>query len=248
MSKHAWNQNDTMGYFLPEDSHVRLKTLHAHMVFLSQLAQPRKQDEEEERVPEIRVGELALCQKLLAEQAERVLEEAISPAEREAGRQPAQAAPQADTREDGAQAGEAPRAAAQDDDTDEAGGEAYATESEDPFVFGLTLDQADELDRLHNLIYAHGDMIFSAEHGDLAVGTLSSVGHAVFDDAIAAKAIMDKVASQKLHGAPAPRHRVREEPAVYAVSMNPGLTSETALPMLPSLSSPAWQQEPLTRH
>ncbi|WP_425481499.1 XAC0095 family protein, partial [Luteimonas suaedae] len=35
------------GYFLPEDSQFRLKKLHDHMMFLSQLAQPRTHDEDE---------------------------------------------------------------------------------------------------------------------------------------------------------------------------------------------------------
>lgn len=253
MSKHALDQNETTGYFLPENSHFRLKKLHEHMVFLSQLALPRRHDEEQEWVPEIRVGELAICLELLAEQAERVLEETTWPARREAGDQPAQVRPEADAQEDTAQAGEAlevgaPEAEVQEEDVYEAGAGAGVAEAEDRFVFGLTLEQADELDRLHNLIYAHGDVIFSAEHGDLAVGTLSSVGHAVFDDAIAARAIMEQVASQRLRGAPGPRHRVREEPAIYAVPVSPGLTGEAALPMLPSPTSPAWPQASLTRH
>ncbi|WP_425481505.1 XAC0095 family protein, partial [Luteimonas suaedae] len=54
----SWNEEATMskfnsddlgmlGYFLPEDSQFRLKKLHDHMVFLSQLAQPRTHDEDE---------------------------------------------------------------------------------------------------------------------------------------------------------------------------------------------------------
>ncbi|MBA3981905.1 MAG: hypothetical protein C0462_15030, partial [Alcanivorax sp.] len=82
-------------------------------------------------------------------------------------------------------------------------------------LFGVTLEQMDELDRLLNLIYAHGDVVHNSEEVDMAIGTVSAVGHAIFDDAMAAQEIMEQVTAQRLPWAPRLSPRVREEPAVY---------------------------------
>lgn len=194
MSKRESENMDTTGYVLPEDSQFRLKKLHEHMVFLSHLAQPRTHDGKHEWMPEIRTGELAVCLELLAEQVGLVLEQVSSPAERASDREPSYAAP----------------------DTGEMKGEAVEDEAgERRFLFGVTLDQMDELDRLLAMITAHGDVVFSAHDADLAIGTLPLVGHAVFDDARAAKGIIAQVTSQRLGGSPKPRSGVREERAIY---------------------------------
>lgn len=194
MSKRESENMDTTGYLLPEDSQFRLKKLHEHMVFLSHLAQPRTYDEKQEWAPEIRTGELAVCLELLAEQAGLVLQQVSWPAERKADREPSYAAP----------------------DTREMEGEAMEDEAGNPrFLFGVTLDQMDELDRLLDMIRAHGDVVFSAHDADLAIGTLPLVGHAIFDDAIAAKDIIGQVTSQRLGGSPKPRSVIREERAIY---------------------------------
>ena len=83
MSNSAFNDLDTRGYFLPEDSQTRLKKLRDHMQFLTGLAQPRTWEEEQERAPEVSVGHLANCLELLAEQADLVLQEVSWPARRE---------------------------------------------------------------------------------------------------------------------------------------------------------------------
>ncbi len=82
MSKFDSDDLETMGYFLPEDSQLRLKKLHEYVEFLSHLAQPRIADEEREGVPEIRVGEVAICLELLAEQVGLVLDDLLWPAYR----------------------------------------------------------------------------------------------------------------------------------------------------------------------
>ncbi|WP_407353992.1 XAC0095 family protein [Luteimonas sp. R10] len=224
MSKFDSDDQDMPGYFLPEDSQFRLKKLHEHMVFLSHLAQPRTHDEEQEWVPEIRVGELAVCLELLAEQAGLVLKEVSWPAEREAEREPASATPEAEAVEDEAPEAEAleadaVEAEAPDDEAVEAEAvEAEAMEgeagTEERLVFGVTLDQMDELDRRLDMITAHGDVVFSVEDADLAIGTLAMVGHAVFDDARAAKDIIGQITSQRLDGSRR-RSGVREPRAVY---------------------------------
>ncbi|QOY62262.1 hypothetical protein INQ40_10085 [Lysobacter sp. H21R4] len=65
------------------------------------------------------------------------------------------------------------------------------------------------------MIAAHGDVVFSAHDAHLAIGTLPLVGHAVFDDARAAKDIIAQVSSQRLGGSPKPRNGIREERATY---------------------------------
>ena len=81
--------DDVPGYFLPEDSHSRLKKLRDHMAFLSRLAQPRTWKEQEYAL-DVPAAELAMCLESLAEQVESVLQELSWPAQREgmaAGRQ-----------------------------------------------------------------------------------------------------------------------------------------------------------------
>jgi hypothetical protein len=84
MSNPAFNDLETRGYFLPEDSQTRLKKLRDHMQFLMELAQPRTWKEEHERAPEVAVDHLAICLEFLAEQADLVLQEVSWPARREA--------------------------------------------------------------------------------------------------------------------------------------------------------------------
>ncbi|WP_407352754.1 XAC0095 family protein [Luteimonas sp. R10] len=238
MSKYESEEMESTGYFLPEDGQFRLKKLHDHMVFLSHLAQPRTHDEEQEWVPEIRVGELAVCLELLAEQAGLVLEEVSWPAEREAEREPACATTEAEALE-----GETPEAGAPGDEVpDDEAVEAEAVEGEADtearFVFGVTLDQMDELDRRLDMITAHGDVVFSVEEADLAIGTLAMVGHAVFDDARAAKAIIEQVTSQRLNGSRRRRSGVREARAVYGA----GAALPVADPQRPALPPPTHAQ------
>lgn len=194
MSKRDSESMDTTGYVLSEDSQFRLKKLHGHMVFLSHLAQPRTHDEEQEWGPEIRMGELAVCLELLAEQAELVLEQVSWSAKQEADRKHSHAAPD----------GKKMEGEAVDDEADKR-----------CFAFGVTLDQVDDLIRLLDMITAHGDVVFSAHDAELAIGTLALVGHAVFDDARAAKEIVDQVNSQRLGGSPKPPSGIREERAIY---------------------------------
>lgn len=80
MSQHDLDDLQTTGYFLPEDSQGRLARLGEHIRFLARLAQPRTADEERDADPEIRMGELAVCLDLLAEQVELVLSEVSWPA------------------------------------------------------------------------------------------------------------------------------------------------------------------------
>lgn len=233
MSKHDLDQMETTGYFLPEDSQFRLKKLHQHMVFLSQLAQPRMHDEAREWAPEIRTGELAVCLELLAEQAARVLDAVSWPAERCEEDDTSHEADEAGKQQEGREEDEPHEHAGQEDEAQQGEALEAATAGEEagqtgaggkPLLFGMTLHQMDELDRLHTLIHANGDVVYSAEQAELSLDTVSEVGRAIFDAAIAVQEIMDQVSEQRLPWAPKLSPRVREEPAAY----NAGVASTTA--------------------
>ncbi|WP_394686649.1 XAC0095 family protein [uncultured Xanthomonas sp.] len=76
------DDEDMPGYFLPEDSQFRLAKLRDHVRFLVRLAQPRSLDEERAAEPKVRMGELALCLELLADQVDLVLDALSYPAQR----------------------------------------------------------------------------------------------------------------------------------------------------------------------
>ena len=160
----------TMGYLLPEDSQFRLKKLHGHMMFLSQLAEPRTHDEDEASGPEISAGELAVCMELLAEQVELVLDALTWPTERATGEV--------------------------DDSPDEAAsGEEEATAVAE-FVLGVTLDQIDALKRLAEMLSAHGDVVTASGDAEFADATLPLVGNAIYEGAEALRRILRQVETQ----------------------------------------------------
>ena len=233
MSEHALDQKQTRGYLLSEDGQFRLKQLHGHMVFLSQLAQSRTRDEEEDAAPEVSLGELAVCLQLLAEQAAQVLEQASWPARREAERAPSYAAHEAERSEEGAIEDEAPPVAAAEDAA--AGEDALDAEANEAvrFVFGVTLDQMDELDRLLRLVTALGDAVFCTAEDGLAEGSLHALGHAIYDDALAVQAIVEQVTAQRLPWARKPPSRVREAPAVYHAGPTPRAVAGAQATVLP---------------
>lgn len=82
MSHFRLDDEDMPGYFLPEESQFRLARLSDHVRFLSRMAQPRTQDEERAAEPKVRMGELAFCLELLADQVDLVLDEVSYPAQR----------------------------------------------------------------------------------------------------------------------------------------------------------------------
>ena len=82
MSTFDSDDRETMGYFLPEDSQLRLQKLREYAEFLSYIAQPRTPDVQQEWIPEIHVGQVAICLELLAEQVGLVLNDLSFPAYR----------------------------------------------------------------------------------------------------------------------------------------------------------------------
>lgn len=192
MSEYDSDDLGAAGYFLPEDSQYRLKKLRDYAEFVSNLAEPRSASEEVDWFgPEIRASEVAICLELFAEQVEIVLDEISCPAyrhERQAA-QPADAEPEA-TQEA----------------SDDAGGR---------YIFGVTLDQIDALNRLIFMISAHGDVVFASQDAELANGTLPLLGNAIFNDARAVREIICEVESQRLGRARGAQTGVGEERAAY---------------------------------
>ncbi|GAB2550244.1 XAC0095 family protein [Rhodanobacter koreensis] len=182
---------ETMGYFLPEDSQLRLKKLREHAEFLSHLAQSRTADEGQERIPEISVGDVAICLELLAEQMGLVLDNLSWPACRFES-------------ETASGTGAEPEAA--EEIPDDAGGR---------YIFGVTLEQVDRLNRLIDMITAHGDVVIASDEAEFADHTLSVLGNAIFGDARTVRDIIRQVESQRLGQARGSQTGVGEERAAY---------------------------------
>jgi hypothetical protein len=197
---------DTTGYFLPEDSQLRLKKLREYVEFLSHLAQPRMADEDRECMPEIRAGEVAICLELLAEQIEHLLDEISWPAYRSER----EAAAAADAELEAA-APEAPEA----EGVELRAAEYRADSTGAPYLFGVTLDQIDEINLLLEMIRAHGDVVIASHEAEFADYTLSLVWHAIFCDAQKLRDIIHDVNEQRLGPMRGVRTGVRDEPAAY---------------------------------
>ncbi|MBD9369239.1 hypothetical protein [Xanthomonas sp. XNM01] len=197
MSTYASNGLDGLHYVLPEDSQLRLQRVRDHVRFLAQLAEPRSADEGPDSAPEIRMGELTSCLELLGDHLDRVLQEVSWPS------RPAAAADAADTSDEDAT-----------DVTDNASPDAPDTDTAH-LTFGVTLDQIDTLNRLIETITAHGDVVAATDMAEFADGTLSVVGHAIFDAAGEVREVLDEVNAQRLGPATGLPSRVREARAGY---------------------------------
>lgn len=188
------------GYFLPEDSQFRLKKLREYLEFLSHLAQPRIANVEREGVPEIRVGEVAICLELLAEQMGLVLDDISWPAER---------GDRAPTCEADADA-EAYTEAAEPDVT-----KPVMEDAGNRWIFGVTLNQIDEINLLLDSLRAHGNVVTTSDHAELTDCTLSIMGDAIVRDAQKLRDIIDDVNARQLEPPHGTKTCVREAWATY---------------------------------
>ena len=203
---------ETTGYFLPEDSQLRLKKLREYVEFLANLARPRIADEAKEWYAEIRPGEVAICMELLEEQIAQVLGELSWPAER--GERAA--APEAKAELDAEPKAAAVTTAADTDDTEPAFGGSAMNGAGERYVSGVTLDQIDELARLGDILRAHGDVVVATDQADFADVTLSIMGDAIIRDAERLRDIIHDVDSvQRLDGRRRSHADVKEEAAIY---------------------------------
>jgi hypothetical protein len=193
MSTYDADDRETMGYFLPANSQRRLQKLRDYAAFLSHIAQPRAPGAEQEGIPKINAEQVAICLEFLVERMDLVLSHLSFPAYR-------------------SENGAAPTA----DETSYTA-EAMPYDTGERYRFGITLDQIDTLNRLIDMITAHGDVITASHATELADHTLSLLGHAIFTDARALRDIIDQVESQRLNPPHHPPTGVSEEPAVYRI-------------------------------
>lgn len=218
MSTFESHDPETTGYFLPEESKHRLKKLREYVQFLSHLVQPRRAGEGQEWMPEIRVGEVAICLELLNEQLKLVLQDVAWPAHRD-------------------EAGPALGSGAQ-----RAMGKA-PDDAEGRYVFGLTVDQVDTLHRLIDMLSAHGDVVTASRGAELAAPTLPAVGQAIFDGANAVRDIIRQAESQRLEPTRSPQTGVSEEEAVYHAgrALLPATRRPMSLPYRTSRLGAMWR-------
>lgn len=191
---------ETTGYFLPEDSQLRLKQLREYVGFLTNLARPRRPDEDREWFSEIRPGEVAICLELLEEQIAQVLDELSWPAER--GERAAAGEVDAD-------AETCTQAAAPD------AAEPVKDEAGNRFLFGVTLDQVDEINLLLASLRALGNVVTCSDHAELSDVTLSIMGDAIVRDVEKLRDINRDVNAQELEPSHRTKPGVREEWATY---------------------------------
>ncbi|WP_431636185.1 XAC0095 family protein [Dyella sp. KULCS107] len=191
------------GYFLPEDTQLRLKQLREYVGFLTNLARPRRPDEDSECYNEIRPGEVAICFELIEEQIALVLDELSWPGER--GEQAREEAPEAETAAD----------------FDETETPAEARDTAEPaaakrYSYGLTLEQIDEMQLLLSSLRALANVVTCADHAEYNKATLSTMGDAIYRDVEKLRGILDAVDdTQRLNPRTTPRPGVAEEHAAY---------------------------------
>ncbi len=198
------------GYFLPEDSQLRLKQLRDYMGFLANLARPRRPDEDQEWTAEIRTGEVSICLELLEEQIGLVLDELGWPAER--GEKAT--APELET-----------ETAAEDKDEDASVAQAAASdpaesrmnEAVERYVSGVTLYQIDEINLLLGRLHAVGNVVACSDHAELSDATLSIMGDAIYRDVETLREIIQDVDGQRLESPRVTRPGVGEEGGTYHV-------------------------------
>jgi hypothetical protein len=202
MSKFDSEDKDMPGYFLPEDSQFRLKKLRDYTEFLSRLAQPRTWDETKEFVPEVRMGELAICLELLSEQAGLVLEDLSWPRQR-------QAKVDAEEVEEEEAFGHNPTSVMSP---------ALSDAAAERHVFGVTLSQIDALNLLLDKLSAHGDVVVSSHEAEFADRTLPLIGQAIYDGVEDVRAILNEAQAQQIRPRK-PLNRVGETRAVYGLGL-----------------------------
>ena len=201
---------EATGYFLPEDSQLRLKQLREYVGFLTNLARPRRPDEDQEWYAEIRPGEVAICLELLEEQIGQVLDELSWPAERGVRAAAGEAAANA----------EACTQAAKPD-----AAEPVLDEAGHRLLFGVTLDQFDKIGRLLDSLRALGNVVTCSDHAELSDVTLSIMGDAIVRDVEELRDIISDVHDeQRMEPPHGTKPGVREEGASY-------LALPTFLPM-----------------
>jgi hypothetical protein len=205
MSTTDSNDLGVTGYFLSEDSQLRLKQLREYVGFLTNLARPRRPDEDQEWTTEIRPGEVAICLELLEEQIAQVLDELSWPAERgeraAAGGADAEAEAEAEAHTEAAEADIAGPV------WDGAGNR---------HLFGVTLEQVDAINLLLDSLRALGNVVTCSDHAELSDATLSIMGDAIVRDVEKLRGIIgDVYDEQRLTPWRGAKPGVRDAQATY---------------------------------
>jgi len=229
MNERAFGEHGEMGYLLPKDSQQRLRQLREHLEFLARLVQQRTADASPACPPEVLLGEWRYSLGLVIEQLAQVLDAAKGPARYA----PAHASPDGVTHE-AVQA--SPSASASTPHP-----KPYDFNASPRMLFGVTLDQVDALNLLIDTIRAYADAVSAEDMADFAEGTLSRLGHSIFDRAGEALALLGEIQDQPLPDAPhVPPSSVGEPRATYRVSgVACGADAVRPLPELPSPASAA---------
>ncbi len=189
------------GYFLPEDSQLRLKQLCDYVGLLANLARPRQAGADHEWIAKVGPGEVANCLGLLSEQIAQVLREISWPAVRG---------------EHASAAGSDAEADAGVDMADEAADTAEPVVGATRYTSGVTLEQIDDMQLLLGSLRALANVVTCADHAEYAKATLSIMGDAIHRDVGKLREIVDAVdEAQRLTPRPAPRPGVAEEHAAY---------------------------------
>lgn len=226
MNECVFGEHGEMGYLLPEESQQRLRQLREHLEFLARVVQQRTADASPACSPEVLLSEWRYSLGLVIEQLAQVLDAAKGPARYA----PAHAYPDEVTHE-----------VAQPSPFASAGtpyAKPYDFNASPRMLFGVTLDQVDALNLLLDTIRAYADAVSAEDMADFAEGTLSRLGHSIFDRAGEALALLGEIQDQPLPDAPhVPPSSVGETRVTYRVS---GVACDAdAVRPLPELPSPA---------
>lgn len=207
MAEYTFCNQNGEGYYLPTESQQRLTQIRRHIHFLAGLATQRGAGEAEEAASVLEATDLTFCLKQLTGQLDLVLKAASpleSPHANQALRDPLEGG--------GEQDGEATSGF---DSAGDASAHAYAMRANDQHLtLGLTLDQFDKLHQLIASIKALGDAVHADAATDFAAGTISTLGHTIFNHAVEADDLLAEIEAQALTHGPA-RHSVKEAHAVY---------------------------------
>lgn len=206
MSRQMGDEERRCGVSLLEEGRVRLERLGTQVELLRHLAQPRVAGDDS---PPLGSEHWSSCLELLAEQLDQLRRHLSWPVHRTA------MADGAEATSDAPMSSEEPFDAAPYTDPGI---------QDERMVFGITLDQWDALDRLTQMLQAHGDVVSASNMADYARGTLTMVGHAIFDGAIEVREILNQVEMQQLPEMASPRADVAEDQAGYLTGFAPDVT------------------------
>jgi len=205
MSTHDTHDQETTGYFLPEDSQRRLKQLHTDVAELANLARPRKGGDAAEGDASRRLGKMARRLRQIDQQIAEVMETFAWPAK---------------LGKDAAAAGMERDAHGAPDDSLEAGieaGGAIHPATGKRYLSGITLRQIDEINLLLESLRAIGNVVGCADHAEYAEATLAVMGDAIRRDVGAIHGIVNEIYASQRFTPRRPLGSVREAPASYLV-------------------------------